>query len=192
MSQSLRSFFALRHEGQPWAPLALGSSWKDMIVRWGTGSSLTSLLHPHQFSLHQFSNPESVISVLVFQLESNFQVQFFQHSIVFPLTFQPQLLFSVIFSASISCLFVDFSKWVDFPTGFGFPASIFSSSASGRSEVGGPAPRPPPSRLGKGGVLASGQGITVESRPGPDGERKLQGRNPESNRKLCRAGAWAT
>ena len=47
MSQSLRSFLACGTRGSPGPRLRFwASSWKDVIVRWGTGSSLTSLLHP--------------------------------------------------------------------------------------------------------------------------------------------------
>ena len=98
MSQSLRSFLACGTRGSPGPRLRFwASSWKDVIVRWGTGSSLTSLLHPPSIFPASVFEPESVIPVLVFQLESNFPCSVFQHSIVFPLTFQPELLFSVIF-----------------------------------------------------------------------------------------------
>lgn len=79
MSQSLRSFLACGTRGSPGPRLRFwASSWKDVIVRWGTGSLLTSLLHSPSVFPASVLEPVSVIPVLVFQPESNFPGSVFQ------------------------------------------------------------------------------------------------------------------
>lgn len=88
MSQSLRSFLACGTR-QPWAPAcALGQLMEGRIVSGGAPApaDVTSP-SPINFPWYQFSEPESYLHG--FPTEPNFPGSVFQHSIVFPLTFQP-------------------------------------------------------------------------------------------------------
>lgn len=174
MSQSLRSFLACGTRGNPGPRLRFwASSWKDVMVRWGTGSSLTSLLHPPSIFPASVFEPESVSPVLLFQPESNFPASVFQPELVFPSIFQPELLFSVIFHPPPAVFPASlFQMGLMFQVGSVFPASLFPSSASESSEVGRSCSplSSSSSKLGEGRSWKVLKALQLESRSGPGGE----------------------
>lgn len=186
MSQSLRSFLACGMRGSPGPRLRFwASSWKDVIVRWGTGSSLTSLLHPPSIFPASVFEPESVILVLVFQPESNFSGSFFQLELTFPLFFQLVLLFSVVFHSALVFSVSIFQIGLIFQLGSVFPASIFPSSASKSSEVGRScsALSSSSSKPGEGRSWQVVRALQFESRPG-SGEEEAPEQESGEQQKL--------
>lgn len=163
MSQSLRSFLTCGARGSPGPRLRFwASSWKDVMVRWAAGSSLTSLRHPASVL-----ELPSVAAVRPAHPESSFAGR------ESPAMLQPESLLSAAFQPAPGASVSIFQMGLIFQLGSVFSASAFpSSSASGSSEAGRSSSPPSSSSSGpgEGGSWQVVRALQLESKPGPGGE----------------------